>query len=649
MFKLSQAFTNNYKDRDPDFGPLGQLVYVRSYSRLMDNGDQERFQDTCKRVVEGIFQIQQKHCKTFGLPWDNRKAQQSAQEMFKRMFSMKFVPPGRGLWALGSDFMWNKTPACLYNCGFRSTKDIDINFSAPFTWIFQMSLLGVGCGFDTEGAKKKVYLSEPIIDEEVHTVEDSREGWCVITERILDAFSGKATLPSQIDYSNIRPAGEKIKGFGGVCPGSQPLRDLVEKLLFHLRKYVTEDKAVDSTLIVDITNLIGAAVVAGGIRRTALIALGEISDNDFIELKSLDALQDPMLARWSSNNSLKTIKGSDYSKVAEQTAINGEPGYYWIDNARNYGRMKDPSNDSDFRVSGLNPCAEIPLEDAELCNICETFPSRHDSLSDYMQTLKYAYMYCKTVTLLPTHSQLTNQVQMRNRRIGVSQSGIVENIQKIGFREHMRWCDEGYSELKKLDKVYSEWLCVPTSKRLSTVKPSGSVSLLPQVTPGVHFPHSEYYIRRVRLTKDSDIAKLMERARYPVEPDLNQPDYTVVVSVPVKEKNFSNSKADVSMWQQLELAAQMQAYWSDNAVSVTVTIKPEEAKDLPRALEMYESRLKSVSFLPLKDHKYAQAPYEEIDKATYELLSSQITKVDLSKTLSEKKIERFCDGEKCEI
>lgn len=968
MFKLSQAFFNNYKDQTPDFGPLGQLVYVRSYSRVMDNGEQERFPDTCKRVVEGVFQIQQRHCKTFGLPWDGRKAQSSAQEMFRRMFSFRFLPPGRGLWALGSDFMWNKTSACLFNCAFRSTKDIDLNFSAPFTWIFEMSLVGTGCGFDTEGAKKKVHLVEPTVVSEKHVVEDSREGWVRVTGRVLDAFVGKDTLPNQIDYSQIRPAGAPIKGFGGVAPGSQPLQNLIEKLLFHLRRYVKDDKAVDSTLIVDITNLIGAAVVAGGARRTALLALGEFTDAEFAKLKDSETLSDPMLARWSSNNTLRTDKGVDYGAAAEQTATNGEPGYLWIHNAQNYGRMKDPATDSDFRVAGVNPClpgtatvitpdgirtfdeitkgsviwsgsnwttvlnkwstgvksvysysttagvftstadhrivqngakvqvkdaisidtavgpvaakgydvidvmdglvigdgsvhkasnnlvyliigykdqdyltseiapflskhrpglnklaweivtsispkelpktyvrevpprfihgstrekagflrglfsangsvirdrvtlrqsslamirqvqemlssmgmisyitvnkaskiqhrngtyvskqsytlnitrdrnkyaeligflqnykveklnkvlkpagskakisyeitnvtykgelpvyditvddpahtfwsggllvsncGEIPLEDAELCNICETFPSRHESLSDYLQTLKYAYMYCKTVTLLPTHSQITNQVQMRNRRIGVSQSGIVENIQKVGFREHMRWCDEGYQELKKLDKVYSEWLCVPTSKRLSTVKPSGSVSLLPQVTPGVHFPHSEYYIRRVRLTKGSDLSNLMEAAGYPVEPDVNQPEYTTVVSIPVKEKNFSNSKADVSMWQQLELAAQMQAYWADNAVSVTVTIKPEEAKDLPRALEMYESRLKSVSFLPLKDHKYAQAPYEEIDQKTYESMIAKISPVDLSQTFSEKKIERFCDGDSCTI
>ena len=647
VFKLTENFVEQFRGKQPKWGPLGYLVYSRSYARALENGGHEEYWQTCRRVVEGVFTVQLRHCKAYGLPWNGRKAQNSAQEMFERMWQFKFTPPGRGLWAMGTDFVFEKGSACLFNCAFRSTKDIDINFSAPFVWIFDMSMMGVGCGFDTEGSKREVFLRLPRKTSESHVVEDSREGWVEITRRVLDAYVGKDTLPEKIDFSQIRPAGSIIKGFGGTCPGSKPLEELIEKLQFHLNNYVREDKAVDATLIVDITNLIGAAVVAGGIRRTALIALGDFNDVEFRKLKDPVNLDNPMLARWSSNNTLKASLGDNYNEPAAQTAVNGEPGYYWLDNARRFGRMIDPANDADFRVSGINPCGEICLEDAETCNISETFPSIHDGLEDYLRTLKYAYMYCKTVTLIPTHSEITNQVQMRNRRLGISQSGIIENINRIGFREHIRWCDEGYKELKKLDRIYSEWLCVPTSRKLTTVKPSGSVSLLPQVTPGIHFPHSQYYIRRVRLSKDSSITQAMIDAGYKVEPDVMQPDYTSVVEIPVQEKHFSARKKDVSMWQQLELAAQMQAYWSDNAVSITVTIKPEEAKDLAKALEMYESRLKAISFLPLEDHNYAQAPYEEIDEAKFKEMTKGLKKPKLNKIAFETEVERFCDGETC--
>ena len=313
--------------------------------------------------------------------------------------------------------------------------------------------------------------------------------------------------------------------------------------------------------------------------------------------------------------------------------------------------MKDEKNNRDYRVRGLNPCGEITLESYELCNIAETFPSRHETLEDYLVTLKYVFLYGKTVTLLPTHQPKTNQVQMRNRRIGISQSGIVENVNRIGPREHLNWCQAGYERIRELDLLYSEWLCIPNSKKLTTVKPSGTVSLLPGTTPGIHFPHSEYYIRRIRVSKNADLWKKMEKAGYHVEPDQNQPDYTMVVSFPVHEPHFDRRKEDVSMWEQLEFAAQMQAYWADNSVSVTVTIKPEEKNDLARALSLYSSRLKSVSFLPLVGHSYEQAPYEEIDGAKFDQLSVGLRKPRLNEPLDEddKVIERYCDGDQCEL
>jgi hypothetical protein len=235
---------------------------------------------------------------------------------------------------------------------------------------------------------------------------------------------------------------------------------------------------------------------------------------------------------------------------------------------------------------------------------------------------------------------------MKNRRIGVSQSGIVENINQIGLREHLRWCDKGYQELKTWDQVYSDWLCVRKSIKLTTVKPSGTVSLLPGKTPGIHYPHSEHYIRRIRISKNSDLGAVMRDAGYNVEPDTYEREHTLVVDFPVHEPNFKKRKEDVSMWEQLELAALMQSEWADNSVSITVTVKPMEGKDLARALEMFETRLKSVSFLPLRDHQYEQAPYEEVDKATFDELSSGLKKPKF-KTF-EVKEATFCDGDSCE-
>jgi len=295
-------------------------------------------------------------------------------------------------------------------------------------------------------------------------------------------------------------------------------------------------------------------------------------------------------------------------------------------------------------------CGEMFLDSAEYCNLSETYPAHHDSLDDYKQTLKVAYLYAKTVTLLPSHNLRANAVAMRNRRIGCSMSGIVQAIEKFGYREFLDICDQGYHYLEGMDRIYSEWLCVPRSIKMTTTKPSGSVSLLSGATPGIHFPHSEYYLRRVRVEDTSPLVEAVRAAGYPIEVDAYSPN-TLVVSFPIHEKNFSKSKSQVTVWEQFALAAAMQAYWADNSVSVTVTFKPDEAKDIQRCLEVYETQLKSVSLLPLKDHSYVQAPYEEITKEQYEALMVNITELDLSgkNTHDASTEEKFCTTDVCEI
>lgn len=650
-FSLTDNFINKYKRKQPDWGPLGYFTYKRTYARPLSGGKTEEWWQTVKRVVEGCFVIQKAHCKSINLPWNDRKAQRSAQEMFKLMWDFRFLPPGRGLWAMGTDFLFEKGSACLNNCGFCSTENIADDFSAPFVWLMDMSMMGVGVGFDTEGAfGKEVFLKQPRVSKEVHVIPDSREGWVDAFRRVLDAFSGADTLPESWDYSQIRPAGEPIRGFGGVAPGPDPLIFLVNRTGKALQKYVDAGHPVDSTLIVDLMNFAGAAVVAGGIRRTAEIAFGHMDDDAFQNLKLQEHIDNPNLARWASNNSLMASLGDDYSIAASHSAVNGEPGFFWLENAKAYGRLSDGKNWKDHRVKGCNPCGEQSLESFELCNLVETFPSRHNSVEEYTRTLKYAYLYAKTTTLLPTHDSRTNAVMMRNRRIGLSQSGIIENINRIGFREHVNWCEAGYQAVQQWDQIYADWLCVPKSLKTTTVKPSGTVSLLPGVTPGIHFPHSEYYIRRVRLPAQSDLWKKMEEAGYVVEDD-HYSKHTKVVSFPVHEPHFDRRKDEVSLWEQLELAAAMQAKWSDNQVSITVTVKPEEARDLPRALSMYEKRLKAVSFLPLRgDQVYKQAPYEAITAEQFEEMSSGLKKVKLNPTDEEDRVlERFCDGDSCAI
>ena len=642
-FSLSESFIANYIDKQPNWGPVGYFTYKRTYAREIENSTEE-FWQTCKRVVEGVYNIQKQHCKSLKLPWNDRKAQASAQEMFTRMWEFKFTPPGRGLWVMGTDLVHQRGSAALNNCAYVTTENINIDFATPFCFLMDMSMLGVGVGSDCRG-KGKVKLIKPKEDTEPHVVEDSREGWNNLIKRVLNSFVGKPTYPTNIDYSLIRPRGAPIKGFGGVASGPEPLKDLVINLTSLLMPTEENGELIRSEQIVDIFNYIGKCVVAGGVRRTAEIMFSDPSDTEFIKLKQdLEALKD---RRWASNNSVFAELGMDYSEIAESLSINGEPGCIWLDNMRRYGRLVDPPNGKDLRVMGSNPCSEQSLEDHELCCLVETFPAHHDNIEDYKRTLKFAYLYAKTVTLVPTHNQKTNAVMMRNRRIGCSMSGIVQAINKLGRFNFLNWCNQGYNYIKDLDLMYSEWLCVPRSIKMTSVKPSGTVSLLCGSTPGIHYPESEYYIRNIRIANTSPLLNACIKAGYIVEEDTYSPD-TSVVSFPVKEKFFVKGKKDVTIWEQFANAADMQRWWADNQVSITVTFNKNEKKDIKTCLEIFQSQLKSISLLPISEHGYEQAPYIPITKEQYESMVKGIENLNLTAARHEV-TDKFCDGETCTI
>jgi intein-encoded DNA endonuclease-like protein len=314
-----------------------------------------------------------------------------------------------------------------------------------------------------------------------------------------------------------------------------------------------------------------------------------------------------------------------------------------------------PTNNTISLTCGIKTgqCSEQTLESYELCCLVETFPSRHDSYEEYKETLKYAYLYAKTVTLVPTEWQETNAVMLKNRRIGVSQSGIIDAFNRHGRRNMLRWCDQGYQVIKEYDEQYSNWFCVPRSIKVTSVKPSGTVSLLPGVSPGIHYPHSEFYIRRIRVASDNPLVDILKKAGYHTQFEAvgseDERKKTTVVDFPIHEKNFSKKKDDVSIWEQVKNVVDYQNWWADNQVSVTVTFKKSEAKSIKDVLEMYEDQLKSISFLPISEHGYPLAPYEEISGDRYLEMLNKITKPDYSSITASAEGAKFCDSDHCEV
>ena len=642
-FKLDEDFISQFKGKQPEWGPLGYITYKRTYARIVEGENRkEDFWETLRRVVEGCYSIQKEHCMKLSLPWSDPKAQKSAQIMFQKIWTFKFSPPGRGLWMMGTEFIARHGSMSLNNCGFASTEDIDLKYSKSFCFVMDSLMLGVGTGFDTKGAGK-IKIQRPKEGTFNFVLEDSREGWVDSLRLILEAFFLGKQIPI-FDFSKIRPAGAPIRGFGGIASGPKPLKDMLKDIQKILEARIGQ--VITSLDILDVMNYIGKCVVAGNVRRSAEIALGDPTDYEFVTCKQdEEALYSH---RWASNNSVFAMKGLDYSFLAKQIAVNGEPGIFWLENARAYSRMGDPPDYKDKKAAGINPCGEQTLESFELCCLVESFPSRHSSYEEFQDTLKYAYLYSKSVTLVNTHWKETNAVMLKNRRMGISQTGIIEAFVKHGRRTILEWSDKAYKYLKDLDEQYSNWLCIPKSIKITTVKPSGTVSLLAGVPPGIHYPHSEYYIRRIRLSKNSDLIEPITSAGYKIEVDSYSPN-TVVAEFPIHEKLFERSKTDVSIWEQAENAAAYQKTWSDNQVSITITFKPEEADQIKHVLECYEDKLKSVSFLPIKEHGYKQAPYEEITKEQYEEMTSNLKPLLLDETQDREIGEKFCDTDTCEL
>ena len=537
------------------------------------------------------------------------------------------------------------------NCAFVSTSDLDKDPTKPFCFLMDMSMLGVGVGFDIKGAGK-VNINLPKNNDftgaRLYIIPDTREGWVHSLKLLLESYFNE-TKSVAFSYYAIREAGAPIKGFGGVSSGSGPLEELHCQLRIILNENV--GKTISKTLIVDIMNLIGKCVVSGNVRRTAEIVFGDMS-LEYLNLKNYKINPHREVHGWTSNNSVYAKIGMNYNSIATRIKDNGEPGLIWLKNMQHYSRMNGKIDNKDLRVKGANPCVEQSLEPYELCCLVETFPMNHETLADYQRTLKYAYLYAKTVTLGNTHWPETNRVMLRNRRIGCSVSGIAQFITANGINKLKEWLTNGYNAIQYWDNVYSEWLAIPKSIKTTSVKPSGTVSLLVGATPGLHYPESRFYIRRVRISNNSDLIQPLKNAGYNIEPAFGAEKVTSVVEVPVDVGIGIKSVKDISIWEQFHLASFMQRYWSDNQVSCTITFDPEkEGNQIEPALNYFQYQLKGISLLPRHNYgAFPQMPYEAINEERYNEMLNNISELNFSNVKKEEAlIEKFCDGEYCEI
>ena len=655
-FNLTEEFVNSYKGKPVPWGykdaagnSVGEIIFLRTYSRLKENGTKETWAEVCERVINGMYSLQKDHAKQNRLPWNDAKAQASAKEAYQRLFELKWTPPGRGLWVMGTNIVnIQRNSAALQNCSFVSTNAMTkLDPAKPFAFLMEASMLGVGVGFDDKGADKDFTIYEPQKGDD-YVIPDTREGWVESTSALINAYLRPDTKAPVFRYEEIRPAGTPIKTFGGTAAGSEPL----EKLHAYISKIFggRAGQKITRKDIADLGNLIGVCVVSGNVRRSAELLIGRI--DVFPERNSYDPKAPGW--GWMSNNSVEASVGTDLSKIIDGISRNGEPGVVWMDVTRKYGRLADPINNKDWRAAGYNPCAEQSLESMECCTLVETYLNRHTDLDDYKRTLKFAYLYAKTVTLLPTHWEETNAIMQRNRRIGTSMSGVANFADNKGLPTLRDWMDAGYQTILAYDKSYSEWLGIRESIKTTTVKPSGTVSILAGESPGVHWtPGGKYFLRTIRFANSDAMLPLFKMANYRIEPALESPDTTSVVYFPIKS-NAIRSEREVSIYEKMALAATAQRYWSDNSVSVTISFDPTtESKAIGTALHMYDGQLKSVSFLPMDPNSYQQMPYTQSTETEYEESRVAIYPIDFSGIYnglgSEAIGEAYCTTDACEV
>jgi len=584
-----------------------------------DKGRTEEWHETVERCINGI-------CAIGGI-----FTQTELEQLFDYVFNLKCCFSGRALWQLGTKNLEKIGADSLQNCWH-----VGVNHPVdPFTFTFNQLMLGGGVGFNI--TPEQVYEMPPVkygvrvqrddCNDVDFIVPDNREGWVELLGRTLDCYFHTG---QSLRYSTncIRARGKPIATFGGTASGSEGLVEGIGNITNILNQRVNHKlRPIDA---LDIMNIIGAVVVAGNVRRSAEMAIGAADDKAFLNAKNWGEYNIPNWRAMSNNTVQCSTIGSLPDEFWAGYEGNGEPyGLFNLDLCRSSGRLLDPPGTRpDPRVIGLNPCGEITLESYEACNLAEIFLPNVHNVEEFMIAASLMYKVCKTVSNFKFSDPRINEVVQRNHRLGISVTGFLQS----------QWVDNYekfsaiYEALDDLDASYSKELGCGESIKLTTVKPSGTLSLLPGVTPGVHPAFAKHYIRRVRFSAIDPMLDVCRKHGYPVEPRMNfdgsRDLETMIVSFPVETPNGTVLTKDVTAIDQMKLQGLMQTYWSDNSVSVTTYYKPEELPDIHQFLrEEYDEGIKSISFCLHSDHGFIQAPMEEIGEEEYHRLSDGIKPV----------------------
>jgi ribonucleoside-triphosphate reductase (thioredoxin) len=598
---------------------VGYLTYKRTYSRRLDeqniNSDTEEFADTIKRVVDATET--QLKC---GFDEEEK------ERLTGYLLGLKGSVAGRFLWQLGTDTVGKLGLASLQNCAFTVIDKPVL----PFTWAMDMLMLGSGVGYNIQKEHvdklpkvRKNFKAPQRLDkaDANFIVPDSREGWVALLGKTLKAaFLAHETGQQTFTYSTqlIRGKGAPIKGFGGTASGPEDLCWGIQKISEVIEKRA--GKKMRPIDCLDVMNIIGAVVVAGNVRRSAQIAIGDPDDVEYLLSKRWDMGTIPSWRAMSNNSVVCSDISELHDYFWEGYEGKGEPfGLINLELSRLVGRLGDTAY-PDPDVMGYNPCAEQSLASFETCCLAEVFLPNVDSYNEFVDICKLLYRVNKHSLALECHQKDTEAIVHKNMRMGIGVTGVLQ-----ATKEQRGWLEKAYIDLRRFDSIYSFQKGFPISIKLTTCKPSGTLSLLPGVTPGIHPGYAQYMIRRIRISADHSLVNVCREHGYDVEFQRNfdgsEDHSTVVVSFPFSYPEGTKLAADMTAIDQLKEVKKLQKEWSDNSVSCTVYYRKEELPEIKKYLaKNYKDNHKSLSFLLHSEHGFAQAPYQEITKEEYDIM-----------------------------
>ena len=626
-----------------------EFIHLSRYSRwLPEKSRRETWSETVGRYFDFFTEHLKDECG-FSLDDVSRKRLEEA------VLTQKVMPSMRCLMTAGEALKRENVSG--YNCSY-----VAVDSTRAFDEILYILMNGTGVGFSVE---RQDVIKLPNVADELHptdttiVVPDSKLGWAKSLKELIHLlYSGQ--IPSW-DLSKVRPAGAPLKTFGGRASGPEPL-DQLFRFSINIFKNAAGRK-LTSLECHDLVCKIAEIVVVGGVRRSALISLSNLSDDRMRVAKSGQWWEDNGQRALANNSACYTEKPEIGIFMDEWKSLydskSGERGIFNRKSAKEQaGRNGRRDNEWDF---GTNPCSEIILRSKQFCNLSEVVIRATDDMKTLKDKVKFATILGTFQSTLVNFKYLTRDWKkntQEERLLGVSLTGIMDNTLTNGKEEGL---EKRLDELRKVAiATNAEWadkIGIQQSVSITCVKPSGTVSQLVDSASGIHARHNPYYIRTVRADKKDPLAMYMKDAGFPCEDDVMKPDHTYVFSFPMKAPDGAIMRQDMSAIEQLELWLVYQKHWCEHKPSVTISVKEDEWFEVGAWVYKHFDWMSGVSFLPYSEHVYKQAPYQDCDAKLYKKELNKMPKdVDWTKLSSYEKTdmtegaqELACVAGGCEI